>query len=200
MKYYIFTGLLFLTACAGGNGIQLHHYIDRNDTKDNFIYCYGYSCSQSQRLGFNNFEWQEIIKIFKPKAITAEQERVQIGNVIAMMETYTAHLAGTQNDGPKAPIKRQSIYELDCIDETINTSQYLKFLDQEGLLHFHHLGHPAFRGGLFTGMYPHNSAVIIEIETNTPYVIDSYIYANGVEPDIRTLQSWFDTKVEDLKE
>ena len=50
---------------------------------------------------------------------------------------------------------------------------------------------------MLNGVYPHNSASVVEVETGDIYVIDSYIYANGEEPDIRVLDSWLDKRVEE---
>lgn len=199
MKYFLFISFLFLSACGGGSGLNLGQYPDLNaSTKDDFLYCYGYGCSKNIRLGFSNYEWKQISNIFKNSAKTAKEERLKIAKAIALMEKYTAKLAGTENDLPKAPIQRKSFYELDCIDETINTTKYLKFLADAKFLKFHEIGAPAFRG-LNHGKYPHNTATVTVIETGEVYVIDSYIYKNGAQPNIRALDNWYQYRVEELE-
>ena len=116
------------------------------------------------------------------------------------MEGYVGNLVGLEDDQPKAPIIKSSNHELDCVDETVNTTKYLNFLQDEGLLKFHRVGQPAYKGFLIDGTYPHNTATIIENETGQAYVVDSYIYANGKEPVIRTLEDWLKTRTLESEE
>lgn len=191
--------VLFLSACSGGAGLNLGNYPDPTASKDEFIYCYGYGCTKKITLGLNKYEWKSIQKIFKKKSKNAQVERAKISKAIALIEKYTGKLAGTENDLPKAPIQRKTYFELDCIDETINTTKYLKFLVSAKLLKFYIVGRPAYKGGFINGVYPHNSATVAEIETGDVYVIDSYIYKNGMEPDVRSLKSWQKYRIEDLE-
>lgn len=196
MKFLILICALFVSACSGGAGLNLGQYPDPDAAYDHFDYCHGYGCTKKIRLGFSEYEWKQISKIFKTPAKEATAERARIGEAIALMENYTGKLAGTEDDLAKAPLRRKSYYELDCIDETINTTKYLKFMADANFLKFHRVSAPAFRG-LNNGMYPHNTAVVIESGTNTPYVIDSYLYANGIYPDIRKLESWRIRRIEE---
>ncbi len=198
MKYFLFVSVLFLSSCGNIAGLNLDKYPDPNATKDDFTYCYGYGCSKNMRLGFNSFQWASITKIFEKPSKDANEERIKIGQAIALMEKYTGVLAGTEKDLPKAPIQRKTYQELDCIDETVNTTKYLSFLKNAGLLKFHDVGKPVFKGMVLNGVYPHNSATVMVIETGEVYVIDSYIYENGAQPNIRGLDSWLKYRVDEL--
>lgn len=189
--FVFLTFLLF--ACAGASGLETRRYQDPSATPSDFIYCYGYGCSQKLRLGLHEIEWQQVKNIFKKKSKDAEEERQKIGKAIALVEKMTGDLAGTKDDVAKAPIIRESNYELDCIDETVNTDQYLKFFEANDLLKFHAGGKPAFKGFFINGVYPHNTATIVEKDTGQVYVVDSYIFANGKEPVIRTYEDWRQT-------
>lgn len=175
------------------------YYPDPNAKRQEFIHCHGYGCRQKTLIGFNEAEWKKISKIFKKKSKTAEVERQKIGKAIALMERYAGEKTGTTEDLPKAPITKKSETELDCIDETINTTKYLMFLQENNFLKFHSVNNPVYKGAFLNGVYPHNSASIKEIETGNIFVIDSYIYANGEEPNIRSLESWERYRVEDLE-
>lgn len=174
-------------------------YPDPGAAPENFIVCHGYNCSHKTRTGFTKGEWRNIEKIFKKKSKDAADERVKIGKAVALMETYMGEVVGTKDDLPKAPIIRKSTTELDCIDETVNTTKYLGFLDDAGLLKFHSVGLPTYKGFMVNGVYPHNSATIVETQTGQAYVVDSYIYENGEKPDIRPLDNWHQYRVEDLQ-
>lgn len=192
--------MIFLTACGNVGGINLGQYPDPDASRGKFTLCHGYGCSYKTITNFTDSEWRAVQKIFKKKSKTAEAERLKIAQAIALMEKQMGAAIGTDIDLPKAPLTRQSVKELDCIDETVNTTKYLSFLVDDGLLKFHDVGQPVYKGYMLNGVYPHNSASIVEIDTGDVYVIDSYIYANGYQPDVRGLDSWLDKRVEELED
>ncbi|MEM8832944.1 MAG: hypothetical protein AAGB32_00235 [Pseudomonadota bacterium] len=173
-------------------------YPDPNASKEQFIFCHGYGCTEQTYAWFTPEQWEVVRNVFKTDSTNAEEERQKIAQAIVKMETYAGYLTKTDNDLPKAPIRKQSDYELDCIDETVNSTKYLTFLQEDGLLKFHKVGRPAYRGMVFDGMYPHNTATIIEEETKERFVVDTYVFAHATTPDIRPLKSWQRTRVEDL--
>lgn len=79
---------------------------------------------------------------------------------------------------------------MDCIDETINTSMYLKFFEDAGLLKHHTVARPIHRGYFINGMWPHNSGAVQENKTGTIYAIDSYYSDNGGEVHVVDLDTW----------
>ncbi|MCI5061025.1 MAG: hypothetical protein MRY79_08135 [Alphaproteobacteria bacterium] len=188
--------VVMLGGCLHVGGLNLAQYSQPQESYDDFVLCHGYGCTEKTRIGFHESEWSTVLNIFDSSAATPEQERMQIAKAIALLERMSAELAGTGEDQPKAPILRSSNKELDCIDETVNTSKYLGFLEAAGVLKFHEGGEPAYKGYLIDGTYPHNTATIIERETGEIYVVDSYIYAGGQEPDIRSLNDWLVRRVE----
>jgi len=188
---YLFL-LFILSACANPTGLNMAQYRDAGATPYDFVYCHGYGCSQKIRLGLHDAEWSQVKRIFE-NSKNAEQERENIAQAVARMESLTGQLADTSGDLPKAPIIKKSHQELDCIDETVNTTKYLNFFEQAGLLKFHRVGKPAFKGFFINGVYPHNTATVIEKETGQVFVVDSYIFANGKEPVIRPHEDWMKT-------
>lgn len=190
---------LFLAACGNVGGLNLGNYADPGATPQNFIVCHGYGCSHKTRTGFTEAEWQAVRDIFKKESKTAHDERLKIATAIAEMENFMGVVVGTKDDLPKAPILRESNTEQDCIDETVNTTKYLRFLEKENLLKFHTVGRPVYRGFMLDGTYPHNSATVVESETEQVFVIDSYIYKNGEKPDIRPAESWRKHRIEELE-
>ncbi|HPD82535.1 MAG: hypothetical protein R3D88_09255 [Alphaproteobacteria bacterium] len=199
MKQFFLILTFFLGACGTAAGLNLGQYPDPDASPQKFILCHGYGCSYPSLTNFTKPEWKKIQKIFKKKSKTPQAERQKIAKAIALMEKYMGEAVGTKIDLPKAPLSRQSVYELDCIDETVNTTKYLKFLQDDGLLKFHTVGHPVYKGLMFNGVYPHNSASVVEMATGQVYVIDSYIYGNGEEPNVRELENWKQYRVEDLE-
>ncbi len=189
MKYFFSGFLVFLLAgCA--TGIDPQKYNPAPATPEHFVQCHGYSCTSKSQTGFTAAEWNAITALFKPPAKTAAQERSKIAAAIAMMERQIGAKTGTSEDLPLAGPFKESIYQLDCIDETINTTHYIRFLQDAGLLRFHEIAPPTHRGYLVDGRWPHNTAVIREKATGTLYAVDSFYRSNGDEPYIKLREDW----------
>ena len=105
------------------------------------------------------------------------------------MEKFSGEKTGTHEDVGEAVRFKTSTKQMDCIDETVNTTTYIKFLNEEGLLKFHEPALPVHRGYFIDGRWPHNSAVIRE-KDGPLYVVDSFYRANGQEPHIVPRTDW----------
>lgn len=182
-----------LCACLGGcaTGIPVKKYNDLPASPDSFMLCHGYSCTKKSEAGFSAAEWKSILGIFqKNPAKNAESERSKIGRAIALMERYSGARTGTDDDDAEAIGIKRNIEQLDCIDETVNTTMYIGFLQQAGALAFHEGAEPTHRGYLIDGTWPHNTAVIREKESGSLYVVDSFYRKNGEEPHIMPRAVW----------
>lgn len=175
-----------LGACA--TGINPDKYNAEKTTRESFKLCHGYSCTYKSAAGFSDDEWKRIVKIFPAK--TAEEERSKIGRAIAMMEGFSGAKTGTSADLPMAVSFKENNYQLDCIDETVNTTHYIEFLQGAGLLKFHEITEPTHRGYFIDGRWPHNTAVVREKDSGMLFVVDSFYRANGEEPYILPRQDW----------
>ena len=76
---------------------------------------------------------------------------------------------------------------MDCVDESKNTTRFLAFLEQRGLLAWHRVLDAAFRTSLFE---PHWSAQIEEVVSRKRFAVDSWILDNGEPPYIQRLETW----------
>src|SRR5207248_11227591 len=79
--------------------------------------------------------------------------------------------------------------QLDCIDETVNTTTYLLLLSRVGLLHWHRVGVPAHRGTLMT-LDVANTAVVIEASSGRGFAIDTAFADPGLTPYVVPLETW----------
>jgi hypothetical protein len=186
MKKLFLLTLLFLPACS--TGIPLQNYNDHPAAPESFMLCHGYSCTHKSKAGFTKGEWQKIAALFP--ATNSEMERAQIGRALALMEQYAGAKTGTNIDDEAAVGRKANIYQLDCIDETVNTTHYLTFLENAGLLKFHAPADPTHRGYLIDGRWPHNTAVIKETKTGALWAVDSFYRKNGEEPYIVLRADW----------
>lgn len=154
---------------------------------DNFSICHGHTCAKTAFIHLSKPQWSKVEALFLPAIDNAEQEREQLKLAIALLETMTGKQAGTHKDRAKNYISGGLNGQLDCIDEATNTTVYLRLLSEKNLMTLHQQASRTSRGGLFS---PHNTATIIEIESNTRYAVDSWFDDNGEPPAIIPLSLW----------
>lgn len=160
-----------------------------NPTRDRFSVCYDHSCRTIVTAAFSAQEWQRITAPLQGAVPAAAVERTAIADAIARMERIVGEKTGTANDrgGNLAGFGRQG--QMDCIDESNNTTTFLKLLQHDGLLRFHRVMDRVTRFGLFAGM-PHTTAVIRDIAGRQDYAVDSWFFDNGEAPVIMELEAW----------
>jgi hypothetical protein len=155
-----------------------------------FAVCKNFGCKKRVPVAFDGAEWARVRDIFEGPPASPAGERERIGLAIALMERIVGPKAGTQGDEAGAPlISAITEGQLDCIDETYNTTTYLRLIASDGLLAWHDVGEPYQRGGLASGRV-HNTATIVERGSNTAYTVDSWFHANGQAPEVVLLADW----------
>lgn len=180
---------LICVAC-GSTGINLYPYTDHGATREQFRLCHGQGCTERTAAGFTNSEWKKISAIFKPSPKSSKVERERIAKAIAMMEQISGKKTGTAADKGEAKAPKSDTYQMDCIDETVNTNLYLNFLSRAGLLKYHTPARHIHRGYFVDGTWPHNTATIKEIKSGTVYVVDAFYRDNGQVPYILPAHEW----------
>lgn len=155
--------------------------------------CFHHGCASVEHVAINEAQWQQVSRHLNEPAADARAEREQVRRAIAEMERVTGELAGTSGDiagdlGSFGTLDPQ----MDCIDESANTTTYLTLFEQAGLLRYHHVASRANRGMIFYGGMPHYSAMLTENATGRQWVIDSWFRDNGEPPDVVDLQTWKD--------
>lgn len=191
--------ILSLNACAAPSPGQPHPYEGYLKQKnlelpnpEEFQHCRGYGCAIRDRVSMTNNEWKQAAKFFK-KAKTPEQERAAISKAVGWFEENVGEKTGTSGDMP-GTFGKVGKYQLDCVDESTNTTIYLSVLEQKKLLKFHKVSRPTSRSPL-TGLaggrfWPHFTAVIYDTTTGEPYAVDSWFRSNGRPADIVTMKEW----------
>ncbi|WP_232372307.1 hypothetical protein [Acuticoccus mangrovi] len=152
--------------------------------------CHGFGCQLKTGIVFNAEDLAEMGKVMGTPE-TADEERASIAKLIAWMETRVAEPVGSADDiGGLDLYNAGKAGQMDCLDEASNTTSYLMVANEAGLLRFHKVGGPVARGFFLDGRYPHATAVVVS-ERGTPWAVDSWPNANGVEPDVMPLAIWF---------
>ncbi|SCY03976.1 hypothetical protein [Microvirga guangxiensis] len=154
------------------------------------IACHGYGCSRRQVITVDGALLNRARAILSAGRASAESERKALGQVVS---TYTAYLAasiGGKRDVPGSPADMSGVHgQMDCLDETANTTSLLLVLQAQGLLAHHKVERPESRGFFLDGRYPHFSAVIID-ESGREWAVDPWRRAPGQRPEILPLVQW----------
>lgn len=183
-----------LSACsmdkyAQNSLIRKNIHITSTET---FPHCHSYGCDKKAQISFSAEDWQQIETIFTPAPQSSEEERRAISHGISTFEVLVGEKAGTAND--KGGTFRRMMAggtQLDCVDESLNSTIYLTLLERKGLLKYHNVGAPAVRLPIIhAGRWPHQTATIIDKETKIHYAADSWFHDNGFPAEIVTLKKW----------
>ena len=181
-KYYqlsIFLACLFQPGIAAAVSYQI---------------CYDFGCKHQAEIVLSDQEWSSIEALLN--ADKAEDERQQLKLAVARMEYLSGLYSPTYRDvGMNLPVTADNTKsdlfpgQLDCIDESINTTRYLELFEQAGLLKFHRVAERAYRRSFFD---QHWAAQLQDLTTSRRYVIDSWFEDNGELPVLVSSERWMD--------
>ncbi len=151
-----------------------------------FVQCYDFRCKTTKELHFDEAHWRQISGLFAD-VDDSDSEKQAIRRAVALMERISGELSGTHLDKggnyPGSDIPRQ----MDCIDESTNTFQYLSALQELGLLNWHSVDLKQRRMVWFI---THWTATIREIDSGRIYAVDSWYRDNGELPYLQPLPDW----------
>jgi len=154
-----------------------------------FEVCQGGGCLEYNQLSISDTEWRSVTQLFASKALNAVEEREQIANAIGELERIVGQKNGTSTDLAGTFFEGKLAGQLDCNDEAINTTTYMRLLKANDLIQFHEIEDTRTRNFFFTG-WPHSTAVIHEIETGERFAVDSWFYDNGHAATIVPFDTW----------
>jgi hypothetical protein len=156
---------------------------------ERFSVCYNGSCQELAVTGVDLLQWQQVKAPFSPPALDPETERRQIARAVALMERFVGPLTDTSHDLEKNDAGVAGENWMDCIDESTNTTSYLKMFAANRLLRWHTVEDRQTRGWFLFG-YPHTSAVIRDTQSGRLYAVDSWFYRNGEPPVVLPVEVW----------
>lgn len=152
-----------------------------------FVHCYDFGCKTTQELHFDDNHWREIREIFNQGELDPAQEKQAIRRAVATMERISGELSGTHLDKAGNYPGHDLARQMDCIDESTNTFQYLAALEELNLLKWHRVDLKQRRIVWFA---THWTATITEIDSNARFAVDSWYRDNGELPYIQPLADW----------
>ena len=161
---------------------------------EHFNICWGGGGETVSPFSISTIEWKPVADIFTQNSSgsivhSAEQERNNIALAIGVLETIVGLKTGTSQD--KAGTFNNSAYpgQLDCNDEAINSTTYMRLLKKAGFIKLHTIEDTRTRNFFFTG-WPHTTAVIRQNLTGERYAVDSWFYDNGHPATIVPFALW----------
>ena len=156
----------------------------------NFNICHDNGCASLTWVKLDAAQWATVRAVFAPPAATPAEEREQIRRAIALLESIVGPMTGTAHDKGGTWQGFGQAGQMDCIDESINTTIYLTMLQKYGLLRWHNVEDRSTRWSLFR--WPHTTAVIEERASGRKWAVDSWFLDNGKPPFVLPLEIWKD--------
>ncbi len=163
------------------------------DVPRNFKVCFDFNCKNNQWITFSERDWSQVRGLFYLNA-DAEEERKRIMEAVALMETLVGQYAPTYRDvGRNWSLVSEQLStqegQMDCIDESLNTTTYLQLLEGADLLKYHLVRERAYRQSM---LIQHWAAQIVDTGSGQYYVVDSWFRDNGEMPYLVKGESWHD--------
>lgn len=152
-----------------------------------FVHCYDFGCKSTQEIRFGVDHWRQIGALFNQAALDREQEKQAIRRAVALMERISGEMSGTHLDKAGNFQGRDLPRQMDCIDESTNTFQYLLALEQRDFLKWHRVDLKQRR---IVWFITHWTATIREIDTDARFAVDSWYRDNGELPFIQPISDW----------
>lgn len=187
---------LLALACSAANAASpyaadtfVRSDIVTDPTPESFSVCHGGTCTLVTQAGLDAEQWAQIAAIFPSPARDAEEERSRIAEAIARLETVVGALTDTADDRAENQKGRDWRSQMDCIDESTNSTTYLRILARAGLLRWHRVEARVTRGFFIFG-WPHTTAVVSEVAGGAKWAVDSWFFDNGKPPVIVPLELW----------
>lgn len=188
-KFTVSAGcFLFLLAGHGTADSARENGLARQPEPAHFVICFNHGCQDKADVSLTPGQWQEIRRLFSPESASPREERERIAQAVGKLESLAGRLTGIDNDlgGSLSGLWKRN--QMDCIDESTNSHNYLLMLEHDGLLKFHVPADNARRFRPY--FYQHYSAVIEETATQEKYVVDSWFQDNGHPAVILPLSVW----------
>ena len=153
-----------------------------------FTVCYNYGCKHMERVRLTPAEWNEVLAVFATAADSAQQERQQIRQAVALMEQCVGRHTPTYRDRGGNPPTDGWPGQMDCIDESVNTTRYLQLFATYGGLRWHRVSGRVERSPYILDL--HWAGQLVERATQQHYAVDSWFLDNGGLPYIQSLEEW----------
>jgi hypothetical protein len=153
--------------------------------------CYGFVCRRREILTFTPGDRAALTQILNAGHASAAAERAAAQKAVVWLDRRMGPIIGTNKRVAKADFRYfDDKHNYDCWDTTRNTTSLLLVLQQWGLLRYHVVGDPHYRGNALVLQTPHNTAVLVERATRVEWVVDMWPRGYLQPPDVMTVGKW----------
>jgi len=153
--------------------------------------CYGFVCRRRHTLDFMPADRRALTQIMSSGKASAAAERAALQKVVVWFDRRVGPVLGTDKRIARADFRYfDDKHNFDCWDTTRNTTSLLLVLQQWGLLKYHAIGNPRYRGNVLVLQTPHNTAVVVERATGVEWVVDPWTRAYAQAPEVMPVPQW----------
>lgn len=153
--------------------------------------CYGFVCRRRVSLDFTSADRGVLTRILASGRSSAAAERRAVQKAVVWFDRRMGPVLGTDKRVARADFRAgDDSHNFDCWDTTRNVTSLLLVLQDWGLLKFHTVGNPHYRGNTLALQTPHNTAVLVERATHAEWVVDMWPRGYAQLPDVMTLDRW----------
>lgn len=180
---------LALAACGSGSEERrVAALVSPDVTFQTLSVCHGTGCAERSEVRLDETDWSKVDAVFMSPATSAADERARIAIAIGIMEVLVGPQSGTKGDAGRNQHSGNRVGQLDCVDEAVNSTTYLRLIEDRGLLRYHDVGMPANR--ILDLVDAHNTAVVVDRATGISYAVDSWFFDNGTPAVVLPLAMW----------
>ncbi len=153
--------------------------------------CYGFVCRRREVLDFTSGDKHALTQILGAGRSSAAAERVAVQKAVVWFDRRVGSVIGTDKRIANADFRYfDDKHNFDCWDTTRNTTSLLLVLQDWGLLKFHGVGDPHYRGNALVLQTPHNTAVLVDRATRAEWVVDMWPRGYAQMPDVMPVEKW----------
>ena len=153
--------------------------------------CYGFVCRRREILDFTSADRSALTQIMTAGKASAAAERAAVQKTVVWFDRRMGPIIGTDKRVAKADFRYfDDKHNYDCWDTTRNTTSLLLVLQEWGLLKYHVVGDPRYRGNTLVLQTPHNTAVLVDRVTKVGWVVDLWPRGYLQPPDVMPVAKW----------
>ena len=189
--------MLALTGCVSSGTSPLAWYATQDARAPQGLtlgICHGFGCMLQTSVRLSEADMAVLAGIMEAGRESPQAERAAVARAVMWVEERVGPVVGSHADIGGLDIQNAGVPgQMDCLDETTNTTTTLILLAENGLLNHHTPGYPVARGFFLDGRYPHATAVMTETASGEKWAVDPWPYANAENVDVKPLDEWFNT-------
>jgi hypothetical protein len=162
-------------------------------TSDRMVVCYGFVCRLRYVLDFTAQDYAALTKILAAGKASPAAEREAVQNAVVWWDKRVGPLIGSDKRIARADFRAPDWrINFDCWDSTRNVTGLLVILQDWGLLKYHVVDDPKYRGNAFVLQTPHNTPVLREKDNDSRWVVDMWTVGYGQKPEVMPVDEWME--------